>query len=728
MMMRRSCIFPALAAVVTACGNFFDDAEYLTAEELGVYEKEYVLPAEAGSVEIPFLTNLSGRAALMEDCPWAVVRNPAFDGDGTLVIEYQYNEGTSRSVGVEFSAGPRRDTVLLKQRGIRAREVLFGSRNVVIYNGQGATRIPVDTNVPYEEWYIDIRYLVDAGWITRTALEDGHLVLETEDNPAALPRAAEISVLYDDGWGQVQEAILYLTQARSDNRLGEPVSFAELRARAGAEPLYIEEDLVLTGYVASDMASANVAENTMYEVGTVDYTVSAKSFILESEDGTYGFLVEAASEEDNILGQGDLVSIDLKGLTLVREDDPVRFRLSGLERTQILTSTAGTLPVKRKHIGDLVDEDIYTFVTLTECEFPVRKGPFTPVNEAYTISLNSSRSTKYPQLVRCIDGGSLYLYFNTTCPWRRDGRRKPYGSGDISGIIVHEKFRSWEDGDAADPSRCGTIGRYQMRLQSRDDIRFAEDLADSFSGLITEYLIMEPNPSGDGSWVPTYGNNGSFVHTYTAYTNATYGTHGQPTVTYGCLGPLDATGNGAGTGIILPDGTDWGMETEGLMTPSSGRLDSKLRTCWTATTWWNSTQRRGYAWLVSFSTLGYASDRVSMQISVNNTAQNLRAPRYWKAEWSLTGNMDVSADGDWHLIAEYTVPDVVIWALTQPWQSPGFKSMDFPLPTEILGHEKVYIRMMPTGDAASAGDAYVGSTVASSRASSMDYFAIRYNK
>ena len=67
----------------------------------------------------------------------------------------------------------------------------------------------------------------------------------------------------------------------------------------------------------------------------------------------------------------------------------------------------------------------------------------------------------------------------------------------------------------------------------------------------------------------------------------------------------------------------------------------------------------------------------------------------------------------------------------------AYKYIDFELPQEILGHPDVYIRLRPTSDLCSDGSDYAnarlngsaaGAALASQHASSLEYFAIRYNK
>ena len=95
-----------------------------------------------------------------------------------------------------------------------------------------------------------------------------------------------------------------------------------------------------------------------------------------------------------------------------------------------------------------------------------------------------------------------------------------------------------------------------------------------------------------------------------------------------------------------------------------------------------------------------------MQISVMNTQQSFFSPRFWCAEWSLTDSQAAKDDSQWNLIGEYTIPDGSVWANTLYSSCVAYKSIDFELPQEILGHENVYIRLRPTSDLCSDGSDY----------------------
>ena len=153
--------------------------------------------------------------------------------------------------------------------------------------------------------------------------------------------------------------------------------------------------------------------------------------------------------------------------------------------------------------------------------------------------------------------------------------------------------------------------------------------------------------------------------------------------------------------------------------------------------WWDDDTNRPYAWLINFSTEGIVTSHISMQISVMNTQQTFYSPRFWCAEWALTDSQDARDDAQWHMIGEYTIPDVSVWANTLYSSITAFKHINFELPQEILGHENVYIRLRPTSDICSDGSDYAnarledcakGAALADQHASTLEYFAIRYNK
>ena len=210
----------------------------------------------------------------------------------------------------------------------------------------------------------------------------------------------------------------------------------------------------------------------------------------------------------------------IQGATGNLVENPDRYELEGVTKSMVISRTAGSasdVPIKEKHMNELTDDDIYTYVTLKEVEFPVRKGAITPLNEGYAIGTGADRISKYPLLVRDINGDDMYMLTNTNCAYRSDGTRLPYGSGKISGVIVHERFSRFEWRDGADPAEMdddptlGFIGRYQIRHLTREDIALEKDFENSFSALLTEYRYGKLESH---IFRPTTGDNGYLTFTH----------------------------------------------------------------------------------------------------------------------------------------------------------------------------------------------------------------------
>jgi len=461
------------------------------------------------------------------------------------------------------------------------------------------------------------------------------------------------------------------------------------------------------------------------------------------------------SVADNVLRCDTKVRLLLSGATVTRLENPLRYKLEGLSSSMVGSSeevSRDDIPCKVKHIGELTDEDIYTRVKLVDCELPVRKGSMTPVNELYTVAHYASGVgtydyvSKVPLLLRDINGDSMYIMTNMTCPYRRDGTRLNWGKGSMTGVIVHEKYRRYVDEDAEDEDDCGNIGRYQIRHFSRADFDFEEDFPASFSGLVTEYRYVTAG-NADYSISPSLGN-GYFTHTSGRIYSANHSYVRYAAETYSCLGPIGFagsmfglhTGNPNGTGIILDDGTDYLINDDYTNVEGAGKTvlersgypnaTREKMLSWRHDYWYDAGSGRCYEWLISFSTKGIVSDRFSMQLSTLN--QNAGdAPRFWKAEWSLSG--DVSNDDDWTLIGEYACPDFFSGNNRELNKAGSFKAMDFPLPSGISDRDQVYIRLKPRNTVAGTANTYSGGSLTASPTAQkarncIDYFAVRYNK
>lgn len=795
-MKTKGLILTAIASsVLCSCT---DQLSGIPLVELGTPTTEFVLEADGGIVDLKICSNGPYHIeSVGEQTGWFALDRTGGNGDGVLKATLDVNEGFRRMTKFVLCSDvdSRRDTVSVKQKGMLTAELHSDNTSFIGPGAGGKYTAEIRTNIDFSDLKTDIQYSsAGENWITDidvSGADSKHKSLEitTEANPEDNSvRSAAIRLSFIDGWGEKTQLLLNYTQKSARELLGEMLTFPQIREfYSTGDP--IDEYVLVEGIIVSNPDSGNAGDNEQKTTSTIDYSISKRTAYLESYDGKYGFMLLCETEDDNIFRQYDHVQLLLHGATVTRREDPERYEITGVVKamaTSVVSGLQSDVPAKLRTIGTLNDEDIYTYVTLEDVEFPVRKGSISPINEGYAIGGNLNRIAKFPLLLRDREGNSMYMYTNTVCRYRNDGTRLPYGSGSICGVIVHERFSRFEWKNGADPldvdidPELGNIGRYQIRHQKKSDIwgHVGDSVEESFSALLTEYRYWNPD-SAAGVLRPTYGENGWFTHTYqTKYTGTEeddftgdYGQHLSSEATYSYLGPMGISasgyfgfnvGNVNGVGIVLDPAhdrysdemEDWVGTFNGhqeWLAPSTADEENSLRlvnggssgsmrgktwcspNCYcsfSSKNWWDFKADRGYAWMLAFSTEGISTDHISMQISVQNT--KIGTPRYWKAEWAEADSMDAEDDALWHHIADYTVPDISVYSNTLYSSLVGYKPIDIPLPLEILGKKSVYIRLMPLNRLCSDGADYANFSMEEESSlvpsSAIDYIAIRYNK
>ena len=795
--------FSASVVFLTALSCSLDETADVKLVELGtpLEDNVCIVEAEGGEYELEIYSNGSYHIEMLDQSSWLTLSAMKGNGDGTLTLTSTGNDEFKRmtSFALCSDVDERRDTVYVKQKGKIEASLSMGNTSMVVPGAGGESKASLSTNIPFEYFKVNVDYNdpENVGWLDPEKVSmsgdgpDRTLSIWTEPNPDDVSvRTASLNLSFVDGWGDKVALDMIVMQKNSNEGLGVLKSFAEIRSTypSGGE---VTEDYILEGIVVSNTEGGNAGENEQISASAIDYTVSQRTVYVQSLDGKYGFSLLTETEEDNIFKQFNKVQVLLKGTEIYLFDNPAKYyQIKGVKKSMVASNVKAAeseIVVKQKHFNELTDDDIFTYVTLKDVEFPVRKGSICPINEGYSIAGKSDRIAKFPLLVRDINGDSFYMYTNTVCTYRNDGTRVPQGSGNISGVIVHERFSrfEWKNGmdllDMETDPELGNIGRYQIRHQTKGDIydQMQMDFKDSFSELLVEYRYWNPDIE-HGVQRPTYGDNGWFTHTYQKkytgteakeYTEEVYKQHMSAEVCFSYLGPIGLagtmfganTGNVNGLGIVLdsdkdrynPEMSEWVGEFNGTrqwLAPETSMADAEIpmrvanagsgagkgwcsSDCYCAfrsLKWWDFDQDRGYAWMLNFSTKGISS-KLSMQISVLNSSQRFHSPRYWKAEWSEVDSMDPSKDAQWHPIGEYTVPDISQWTGTLFSSVVGYKAINMDLPAELLGKDNVYIRLMPVNDLCSSGGDYTDTFITDDEdgdkhASSIDYIAIRYNK
>lgn len=730
----RKLLLPLLGGLMlTACEK--DNGEETRVSEFGPVKKEIIGPWKSGTVNIPVLSNQPYDIALINpDNGWLTLdtegRGTHFTGDDLFKVHISTNDGFPRMEGIRLWTHDRADTVYIKQEGFISPELSFSTRSITVLGDGGQATAQLTTNLELEDLGQQIVYTSsdEGGWISDLDISNGFLILQAAPNadPEAL-RNARITLSYRDGWNRTTSSTVYITQANAKNEFGHEISFGEVRDMVGP----VNRDVFIEGRVISDIGNGNNGENSMKTMTSIDYTETYRTAYIQSLDGSQGFMIKTATEDDNIFERYSKVRILLKGATVTQEVDPERYIISNVTSAMVMSSVSGSasdIPQKRKYYNELTDMDIYTWVTLADCELPVRKGSLTPINEGYARNTGANRETKYPMLVRDKNGDSFYMLTNTTCKYRRDGQMLPYGSGDISGVVVHETHDRfvWMGSQG-----MGDIGRYQIRHLTREDIALEKDFANSFSALLTEYRYGKLESR---VFRPTTGDNGYLTFTLPDEKSGDAGWGVSDPSYLGPIGNKDNldkegptsgihTGNINGNGVVENGKqmcTDKGTNDDGKGNVSSADFSAWTNKC----QWWNTETDRSEAWLLHFSTQGISTNVLSLQVAIQNRV--IGGPRYIKVDWSEHG--DNNRD-DWNPITEFQVPDIVNWSLTLYWQCAGYKYVNIPLPLELLGKEDVCIRFSAANQKAGGKeDDEFDNQIISTGEIAFSYIGVRYNK
>lgn len=715
-------LYTGLLLAAVSCS--FDDMRLQRPEELGTDRDEYIIEAAGGTAEVMVYANSDVRASFDGNVSWAEIENAALHGDGSIIVTVYENSSRARMANLILSTDVRTDTVLIKQKGVAEEFMQIKASAVRTGACAASLNVPLSTNIDPQFISFDTEYSNGSdSWIGTISINESGLMIPCETNSSEGMRQAVVNVMFNNGWGELTTFRIRVTQSGTENSAEMNLDFAQLKARAGQYPVEISEAYIIEGHIISDKESGNVGENIQTTSTTINYSGCRKTAYFQAKEGGSGFLLEFNTEDDNIVTCNSVATLCLKGATLARYDNPVRYSITGLDASSVISCTEASpedIVVKRCRMSAFTDSDIYTKVTVTDCEFPIRKGSLTPVHEGYTSVTGRDRTTKFATLIRDIEGSHMYMYTNTTCAYRRDGSGLGYGQGEVTGVLVHEKYRRFIDGESTDEDECGNIGRYQLRHMSAADIDFSD--GESFSDFICEWIYIQSiNP--DGSWNASLGE-GTMTHSTAPDTRFLSTGMTASANDYSYLGPLYSTethANENGFGIAEIDAIPAVKKEligKGSFSAASANT-SKTALAWRNNKWYKDNKYQ--YWLVSFSTRNISTDVLSMQLSVLNTSGGY-CPNEWKAEWAESKDAET-----WTHIADYNVPDIVRDVITEPWQSPGYKPIDIRLPSTMLGKEKVFIRLMPKSRKGSSV-VYLDSSFSNGSYSAMNYFAIRYNK
>lgn len=249
--------------------------------------------------------------------------------------------------------------------------------------------------------------------------------------------------------------------------------FEELRALGRSKVVILPENTVIECISVSDYRSENLEINPNTKWNKVDVGENCRTAYVESEDGKYGLRLKFKNISDCRLVCGQKIKLDLSGCTLLKENDPERYTVSGLSSGRIkVVEESVPVPRKIKSVSELVDNDVYTQVIIKDLEISSKSGSYCNINEKCTLPSPKNTYSKgentrlipamdgWATLFLSSDGCPIYMLVNSRCPWRRDDLRVKTGVGPIRGIIVHTDL----------PRFGGNIGKYAIRPLFKSDL------------------------------------------------------------------------------------------------------------------------------------------------------------------------------------------------------------------------------------------------------------------
>ncbi|MCQ2167003.1 MAG: DUF5689 domain-containing protein [Bacteroidales bacterium] len=746
-------LVPVSLAVAMLCACE-PEAEIRPLDEVGCEEPVFATDYAAGSHDFKIFANGEFTAAIPDDCVWLHFKDApqaktvTLSGDVMLGLDYDINRSIIRECIVTLRRGSNTQTISITQDGLLGGGLSVEDKCISAPAEGGYLYSKVLTLINPEDLTYKVVYKEEGvtGWISSPVKQNNFIVFGVDENTSAdLTRHAEINILSEG----VVLGVIYVAQypeGGSVQKVDIP-TFKGIFYKHRTET--VEEHIAVSGVVINDNAHGNGGPNRNTSVNVQDTDMSSRVIYLQTEDGTSGIKVIFKEDATMLTDLYDRITIDTYGLQVAHTDDPEVFEISGAALTAAVESHAGEkVEPREKSISELTDDDINTLITVKDVEIPIRKGPFTPLDTRYVTMVNV-----VPTVIRDKEGNDMYMLVNTACDFARDGQIMPQGSGDITGVLVHEYCDNYEwdkkkqtelqtEGRLLEYiTGIGPIGRYQIRPFSREDIDLAESIEDSFSALLCEwrYLNIEGEhmiKNFDGPSKMLYATypevQDPMTLPYKFYiTNseskvgvdslATYNdfTHLGP-YTFG--GQIDKKYNLLGNGVYDANGNNAIWDEAWMATvQTSGCLYMTNGGAWRASGWNSKTKY----WTIEFPTTGLTSANypLSIQLGVCNDTNGPGAPRYWVMQWSEDGQT-------WNDVRTYSIPDFPSMSKRDVWQFPGHKYITVNLPQETLGLDKVLVRMMPDPARLCAGNAtsYDEGTISSGRSSAINYIGVRYNK
>lgn len=712
-----------------SCEQLPDDVQIYG---LGCKEKEVSLVSNAGDYSLNVYADGDFTAELDEGATWLRFSEAkdstamSYSGDTTIGLSFEVNRGLHRTAVLTLTRGTNIVEVTFVQEGLLEEGVLIEQKNVSVPAEGGQVGAKISTKLREEDLTFEVEYKEsdNTDWIDRVDVKNNFITFDVKANVTENIRHAVVAIVYAGGKGTIQ-----ITQFSSASTM-QKMQIRDLKALIDAEgEVMVESHLVLEGIVVNDNIENNGAENRIISADNNEMAYADRILYVQSEDGSDGIKLTFSYSCADLVNRYDRISLDTYGLTLKREDNPVRYSIARIPSEALVATIAGDAPMtKVRTLNELVDNDIYTLVTIPYVEVPVRKGSFAPIDIRYINMISA-----YPMVIRDKTGGTSHMMVNVNCPWSRDGKGLPQGSGSVTGVVVHEKCDNFEwdteaekalvaaGQQAAYITGLGTIGDYQIRPMTRDEIMISEN--EGFSTIMYEWGYCDTlgvnlaQNYKDLDLYPTFPLQDPLTSDALFYCqNADVKVPLKLVNDFTHVGPYEFGGqitepsNGNGIYDYLGRSAHWRPYGANNGVIYSKENNTEWETS-NGSAWCVSGWSADQYWCVEFPTKELTAENSPLNITFGtmNHLKKENAIRNWTVQWSLDKK-------NWHTVQEYTVPDFAVDKNRRVNQLPGTKFITVNLPDEMLGADKVFVRLIPEAKEYTA-----------SIYNAINYVAIRHN-
>ena len=213
---------------------------------LAISSRAVTLEQTAGSTHVMVYSEGAWTASLTEAVKWASLSKLSGEGINDVVFNYSANYGVSRQVGIVFTSGAVRDTVMMTQKGaITEASFLFDNSALTLLRSEAVVKVPFKTNITYGLDCVktSVTYaeeMVGEGeevpenferWISDVTVGKKSTTFKVDENESGEPRVAYIRFeIFDpaQSTGSPVNATLVVTQSASDPELSFSVTEMDL--------------------------------------------------------------------------------------------------------------------------------------------------------------------------------------------------------------------------------------------------------------------------------------------------------------------------------------------------------------------------------------------------------------------------------------------------------------------------------------------------------------------